>query len=183
MGVILPPTLNPNLVSEVKHEEAIQVQYVDKFPGEIINEEGRGKIFYTKCGRIFKKQSTASTTGYEISNDDVECAECPFKEKIQRMRNNEYVTLIECRAGEKVPNKNNDYRAYNMNDTTSLSIYSLDYRWLEKIKSETLDMKGVESCYYTQDLNDCRKALSVGFKKNKTGIKAKGEIVSKYFNK
>lgn len=146
-----------------------------------VEDSQKGKLYYTKCGRTFKKNSTASTTGYECNND-LQCQVCPFRETKRRYKEGEAVDLFECRAGDKEPNKKNEYNTLNLNDSSHLSIYSIDYYWLEKIKTELSNIEGVEGTYYNQDLPDCRKVLSIGFTKNKTGVKAKKNIVAKYFN-
>ena len=145
------------------------------------SSDKKGKIYYTKCGKTFKKNTTSTTTGYEYDREDIECKSCPFAEVVSRYRNNELVKIYECRAGEKEPNRKNEYSKTNLQDYNNLSIYSLDWNWLEELRKDIETMPGVESAYYNQDLSDCRKVLGIGFKKNRLGIQTKQLIVKAYF--
>lgn len=147
------------------------------------DSEGTGKLFYTKCGKKFRKQSNARVTGYEYNCNDEKCKICPFAEKERRYRNKQEVTVHECKAGEREPNKKNDYYTSNENNATSLCIRSVDWNWLESIKVYAEKYDFIVSVYYTQDLPDCRKSLSIGFQQNKGGVSAKKHLIHKYFHR
>lgn len=136
------------------------------------------KIYYTKCGIAFIKNSTASVTGYEAIMK--KCEECPFREKITRYKDNKPYEVYECKAGSKMPNHKNSYNTSDINNSTTLTIYSINYDWIENVRKEVNELEYVEGAYYNQDIEDCRKALSIAFAKNKKGIETKKQIINKY---
>jgi len=135
--------------------------------------------YYTKCGREFKKSSTASVTGYKIDVADKECAACPFRNKIKKGCP-EVFDHWECRAGSLPPNQKDDWRG-SVDDKNSLHIRSLHNDFLESVLEYCKSQPDL-SAAYNQDLDDCRRVISVSGSTNKKGMAAKKALVEKFFN-
>lgn len=138
------------------------------------------KTYYTKCGREFKKSSTASVTGYEIDENDKECAECPFQVEITKGYPEKVHERWECRAGSKKPNQTNDWYG-SLEDKNTISIRSLHNDFLEAVMEYCKSTDDI-SASYNQDLEDCRRVISVSCSQNKKGIAAKKVLIEKFFS-
>lgn len=138
------------------------------------------QTYYTKCGRKFEKNTTAAVTGYEIDESDPQCKVCPFQVDVTEGYPPVHKRW-ECRAGSKKPNKNNEWTG-RLDDKTNLNIKSLDNNFLESIR-EYCESQPDLSAHYTQDIEDCRRVLSVSCSANKKGIAAKVELVEKFFER
>lgn len=139
------------------------------------------KTFYTKCGRKFEKSSTASVTGYHIDDNDQECTECPFRLEVTKGWPAVHERW-ECRAGSKPPNKKNEWSG-RLDDKTTLSIKSLNIDFIEKARDYLIqnEGKGIAGWSFNQDLDDCRRVITVAVEQNKKGIAAKKSLVEQLF--
>lgn len=135
--------------------------------------------YYTKCGREFQKSSTAGVTGYKMAEDDQECLVCPFRTAVNKGWP-EVFDHWECRAGSQPPSQKDDWHG-SLDDKNSISIRSLHNDFLEAVMEYC---KGADdlSAAYTQDREDCRRAISVSCSSNKKGIAAKKKLIEKFFH-
>lgn len=144
--------------------------------------------YYTKCGRQFEKSTNASTTGYylkenfrdghEIIYDD-ECEKCPFVVEVTEGYPVATHNRFECRAGSKPPNQKNDWIG-SLENKNTISIRSLNNDFLGAVMAyckETDDL----AASYNQDMEDCRRVISVSCSGNKKGIAAKKKLIEKFF--
>lgn len=136
------------------------------------------KTYYTKCGREFEKSSTAGVTGHHIPDGDKLCEECPFRKAV----NEGWPPVFkrwECRAGSQPPNQKDDWRG-SLDDKNTIHIQSLHNDFLEAVLEycKTVDDLGAG---YNQDLEDCRRVISVNCSGNKKGIAAKKALIEKFF--
>lgn len=144
------------------------------------------KLYYTKCGRTFKKSTNAETTGYHIPENesggviDQECAVCPFvvdvKEGWDRHSKHK---RFECRAGSQPPNHENTYQG-SADDKATLHICSLDNNFCEAIIEFARNHPELGASY-NQDCSDCRRTVSISCSANKKGMAAKQELIDKFF--
>lgn len=180
--VLVKGTEDINEIEVYKNQKFLGFAKLSKDENKSIFElkSNKGKKYFTKCGIEFYKNSNASVTGFKCF-DNEKCNSCPFKEKVSRVINGEAVNLFECRAGEFEPSKNNTYSTNSKENYTHLSIQSIDWDWIESLRNYSITVDGVTYAYYTQDLPDCRKVLSISFTQNKKGIAAKRNIIDKYF--
>lgn len=163
-----------------------------------IRGEETMNTYYTKCGREFKKSSTATVTGYGIDLREngtisevyqvlkkecyealLECSKCPFKVKVTKG----YPAVFdkwECRAGSQPPNQENSWVG-SLEDKNTIRILSLHNEFLESVM---LFCKGHPELFaaYNQDEADCRRVISVSCSANKKGIAAKKELIDKFFS-
>ena len=156
------------------------------------------KIYYTKCGRQFKKNSTATVTGYHVDlkedgaipemyaqrilkgyDELTECVKCPFKIKVTEGWQNPIFKRWECRAGSEPPNQKNDWRG-SLEDKNTIKILSLHNDFLESV-IEYCKKQTDLSAGYNQDEDDCRRVISVSCSSNKKGIAAKKKLIEKFF--
>jgi hypothetical protein len=166
--------------------------YVRK-PGwfEEVKEMPKQK-YWTKCGRQFEKNSTASVTGYTIDlKEDLtplgelkvaefnKCIECPFRVEVTEGWPPVFKRW-ECRAGSKEPNHTNDWVG-SIEDKNTISINSLDNNFLESIIEYCKDHLDVSAGYNADHLEDCRRTLSISCSSNKKGIAAKKALIEKFF--
>lgn len=138
------------------------------------------KTYHTKCGREFKKISTATVTGYHIPEGDKQCNECPFRLEVKEGWPPVFKRW-ECRAGSEPPNQKNEWQG-NLEDKTNLHIYSLHNDFLGAVLEYCQNADDL-SAGYNQDLDDCRRVISVSCSSNKKGIAAKKALVEKFFSK
>lgn|GEM_PF-1774511 len=144
--------------------------------------------YYTKCGRIFQKSSTSSVTGYRIEPGDKQCNgdedsgkdPCPFRIEVTKGWPPVF-DRWECRAGSKKPSHKNEYST-NMNDKTTMHVKSLNIDFLNQVQDYCSSLEGCSGTGYNQDLQDCRRQLSISFLQNKKGLTAKKAIVERFFN-
>lgn len=142
------------------------------------------KTYYTKCGRKFQKSSTAAVTGYLMESSDVQChgdtagkEPCPFRIQV----NKGWPPVFdrwECRAGSKEPNHKNEWGG-SLEDKNSIYVKSLDHNFLETVLGYCNNNPNL-SASYNQDLEDCRRILSIQCSSNKKGIAAKKEFIEKF---
>lgn len=139
--------------------------------------------YYTKCGREFKKTTKASVTGYKIDEADYECMNCIFRIEITKGYPPEF-DRWECRSGSKPPNQANEWSG-RLDDKTTLYIKSLNIDFINRVIEycESNSGNGIASCSFSQDIEDCRRLISVSFEQNKKGIAAKKALVDELFNK
>ena len=142
-------------------------------------EERLAKKFWTKCGREFTKSTNALVTGYTIDENDKECADCPFQVEVTQGWPEKKHVRWECRAGSKPPNHTNDWTG-SLEDKNSIHIRSLDNNFLEAVLEYCKEHPDL-SAGYTQDLEDCRRCISVSCSANKKGIAAKKALIEKFF--
>ena len=153
------------------------------------------KTYYTKCGRQFKKSSTAEVTGYKINEEvayvdappyagqitDDECRTCSFVvdvaegwgEKKKHIR-------FECRAGSQEPNHKTEW-AGSVDDKNTIRIHSLDRNFMEEIRQFCVDHPELGASYLADNMPDCRRTLTINCSANKKGIVAKKELIKKFF--
>lgn len=144
-------------------------------------KQNKGKTFYTKCGMEFKKKTNASVTAFEDLTD--KCNDCPFREIKSRVVMNGTKEVIQCQAGECIPNHKNEYYTSSINDFNTLTVRSLDWNFLMNVKGYAKSLESVDYIdFHALDLNDCRKNLTISFNKNKSGILAKNQIIQKFFS-
>jgi hypothetical protein len=143
------------------------------------SEEVAKQTYYTKCGRQFEKSSTAGVTGYEMSVDDKKCAECPFQIDVREGYPETVHKRWECRAGSKPPNQKDDWGG-NIDDKCNIHIKSLHNDFLESVIEYCKDHLDL-SAGYSQDIEDCRRVISIGCSSNKKGIAAKKALIEKFF--
>lgn len=148
--------------------------------------------YYTKCGRTFTKLSQAETTGYhvlELENSNGEtngiedeiCRECPFVIKIKEgWADKERHKRFECRAGNNPPNTENSYDG-SSDDMRTLKVKSLHVDFCEEILNFAENHCELTASY-NQDLNDCRRSISISCSQNKNGMVAKQELIDKFFS-
>lgn len=135
------------------------------------------KTFYTKCGIEFKKSSSAMVTGY-TDPDNPKCEKCPFRLEVFKL----YPAVHdkwECRAGSRPPNQKSEWQG-SLKDKNSMHIWSLDHELMESIKTFCREHPELGASY-NQDLDDCRRILSISCSANKKGMAAKKELVDKFF--
>ena len=135
--------------------------------------------FWTKCGREFTKSTDASVTGYTIDENDKECADCPFQVEVTQGWPEKKHVRWECRAGSKPPNHKNEWVG-SLEDKNTIQIRSLDNDFLEAVMEYCKSQPDL-SAGYNQDLDDCRRVISVSCSQNKKGIAAKKELIEKFF--
>ena len=156
---------------------------------EMKEGEALGKTYYTKCGREFKKSSTAAVTGYKISEtyengrdqiDNNECVKCPFANEVtDGWGENKKHIRFECRAGSKKPSQENDWYG-SLEDKLTIRIHSLHHAFLESVMKYCRRHPEL-SASYKQDAEDCRRVISVLCSQNRKGIAAKKELVGMFF--
>jgi hypothetical protein len=117
-------------------------------------------------------------TGYTIDPEKNECANCPFPIEVTKGWPPVH-DKWECRAGSRPPNKKSEWRG-NLNDKATMAIWSLDNELLESIREYCIAHPELGASY-NQDLDDCRKVLSISCSANKKGMAAKKELVDKFF--
>jgi len=141
------------------------------------------RTYWTKCGRVFEKNSTAAVTGYHIdlnAEENRECVECPFRVEVtEGWGENAKHVRWECRAGSKPPNHKNEWIG-STEDKLSIHIKSLDHNFLEAVMKFCEEHPDL-SAGYNQDLDDCRRVISVSCSQNKKGITAKKALIEKFF--
>jgi hypothetical protein len=143
------------------------------------------KTYYTKCGRTFKKSSTAGVTRNEELDD--KCIGCQYIEHSSSYRGGKQVPITFCQAGSKKPNRKNDYSTTCETDATTLSIISLDMDFLKAIydfaASKPGFMRSAEwpKVFHGLDREDCRKSMPLYFENNKKGKSLKKSIIDKFF--
>lgn len=141
------------------------------------------RTYWTKCGRVFEKNSTAAVTGYHIdlnAEENRECVECPFRVEVtEGWGENAKHVRWECRAGSKPPNHKNEWIG-STEDKLSIHIKSLDHNFLEAVMKFCEEHPDL-SAGYNQDLDDCRRVISVSCSQNKKGIMAKKALIEKFF--
>jgi hypothetical protein len=148
---------------------------------EVRDENVPKKNYWTKCGRQFQKNSTAVVTGYEIDENDVQCANCPFQvEVIEGWGDNKKHVRWECRAGSKEPNYKNDWTG-SLEDKNSIHIHSLHNDFLESIIKYCEGQADVSAAYNADSQADCRRTLAISCSSNKKGIAAKKVLIEKFF--
>ncbi|PNT91265.1 hypothetical protein [Clostridium thermosuccinogenes] len=142
------------------------------------------QTYWTKCGRQFKKNSTAAVTGYTIDFEDPqneECTSCPFKiEVTDGWGDNKKFLRWECRAGSKEPNHKTEWVG-SLDDKNTIQIHSLDYELMEEIRQYCIDHPELGASYNADHLADCRRTLSICCSQNKKGIAAKKTLIEKFF--
>ncbi len=141
------------------------------------------KKYYTKCGREFKKSSTADVTGYVIidfDGDNTECATCPFVIDVKVGYPEAVHKRYECRAGSEKPNHTNSYIG-NIDDKSSINILSIDHAFLETVLQYCSQDDDLSAAYSASDNIDCRRIISVACSKNKKGIAAKKKMIDHFF--
>lgn len=156
------------------------------------------KTYYTKCGRQFKKSSTAEVTGYHIDLredgtisevyqilkkemlDNLQtCVKCPFRVKVTKGWPPQF-DRWECRAGSEPPNHKTEW-AGSLDDKNTIRIHSLDHSFMEKIRQFCVDHPELGASYLADNMADCRRTLSISCSANKKGIAAKKELIKKFF--
>jgi ParB family chromosome partitioning protein len=143
------------------------------------------KLYYTKCGRTFKKSTNAETTGYHIPENesggvvDQKCAVCPFLVDVKDGWPEQIHKRYECRAGSEQPNHKDSYNG-STNDKCTLRVYSLDNEFCERVIEYARSHPELGASY-NQDLSDCRRSISVSCSANKKGMVAKQELIDKFF--
>jgi hypothetical protein len=143
--------------------------------------------FYCKCGKEFKKSSTASVTGYTIDMDKSEnehCQSCSFRLEVKKGYPVEVFDRWECSAGSKEPNQNNDWSG-RLDDKTTLHIKSLQVDFLDAVKDYLIQNEGhgIAGWGFNADLEDCRRQISIAIESNKKGIAAKKALIERFFGK
>lgn len=141
--------------------------------------EELANTYYTKCGREFKKSTNAGVTGYLLPEGDKECENCPFQIKVTEGYSNPVFKRWECRAESKPPNKTDDYNG-STTDKLTISIRSLHNEFLELVLEYCKAQPDLNASY-NQDLEDCRRVISVSCSPNKKGIAAKKALIEKFF--
>lgn len=156
------------------------------------------KTYYTKCGRQFKKSSTAEVTGYHIDLREDEtisevyqilkkgmldnlqtCVKCPFRVKVTKGWPPQF-DRWECRAGSEPPNHKTEW-AGSLDDKNTIRIHSLDHSFMEEIRQFCVDHPELGASYLADNMADCRRTLSISCSANKKGIAAKKELIKKFF--
>jgi hypothetical protein len=170
--------------------------YYEKFREEV--KEMPKQTYYTKCGRQFKKNSTATVTGCEIDlREDstisevyqilkkearealAECVDCPFKVSVKEGWPPVHKKW-ECRAGSEPPNHTTEWDG-SLEDKNTLSIHSLDNQLMEEIREYCKNHPDLGADYNVDHKADCRRTLSISCSSNKKGIAAKKELIEKFF--
>lgn len=162
-------------------------------------EEGESvpkRTYWTKCGRQFEKNSTATVTGYTIEDEvayigdvrppgrikDDQCRACPFvKEVYDGWGDNKRFLRYECRAGSQPPNYRTDWTG-SLDDKNSIHIHSLDFDLLERIRKYCEEHPDLSASYNSDSMPDCRMTLAVYCSPNKKGISAKHELIEKFLS-
>lgn len=154
----------------------------------VIKERGGAelKTYYTKCGKTFEKSSTAGTTRFDSVNEKCICAGCEFIENAVTTKKGKEVHITYCQAGSKEPNSKNEYSTNNDNDSSTLSIVSLDMKFLKEVYDFAVSQIGCTAsgwpeCFHAVDKEDCRKSMPLYFESNKKGKAAKKAIIEKFF--
>lgn len=142
------------------------------------------KTYYTKCGKTFEKSSTSVTTRYEHINND--CIGCEFIENIDTTREGRNIKVSYCQAGSEKPNNKNEYSTTREDDASTLSIVSLDMKFLKEVYDFAISQLGCTSSgwpkhFHAVDRGDCRKSMPLYFESNKKGKSAKKAIIEKFF--
>lgn len=153
-------------------------------PGPPEEKEKNMPIYYTKCGREFKKSTKADTTGYlifETENGimDKQCAKCPFVVEVKEGWPGVH-KRFECRAGSLPPNHKTTYRG-TAKDKCTLQVDSLDHEFCESVIAFARNHPDLSASYNTDHLADCRRSVSVGCSQNRKGMAAKRELLEKFF--
>lgn len=154
--------------------------------------------YWTKCGRVFEKNRTATVTGYEIDLCEdgtiseayqilkkearealAKCVDCPFRISVK-----EGWPLVhkkwECRAGSRPPNYETTWRG-SLDDKCTIQIDSLDHKLMEEIRQYCEDHTDLSASYNADHMADCRRTLSISCSQNKRGIAAKKELIEMFF--
>jgi hypothetical protein len=148
------------------------------------SEEGQKvpkQTYWTKCGRMFEKNSTAVVTGFEVNENDQQCVACPFRiEVTEGWGENKKHIRWECRAGSREPNHTTEWTG-SLEDKNTLNIHSLDHQLMEEILLFCKNHPDLGAGYNADHMADCRRTISVSCSSNKKGIAAKKELIEKYF--
>ncbi len=153
------------------------------------------KTYYTKCGRKFEKSSTAAVTGYTVNLEagfhspnpgkdeikDPECRTCPFIIEIRDGYPESVFKRFECRAGSLPPSNKNEWSG-DLDGKNSIQVKSLEHNFLERVLQYCKEQPDLNASY-NQDLEDCRRILSISCSQNKKGVAAKKALIEKFFNK
>lgn len=116
-------------------------------------------------------------TGY-TDPDNQKCESCPFRIEIMKGWPPVH-DKWECRAGSRPPNQKSEWHG-SINDKATMSVWSLDHELMETIIAFCREHPELGASY-NQDLDDCRRVVSVSCSANKKGMAAKKELVDKFF--
>jgi hypothetical protein len=144
------------------------------------------KQYWTKCGGVFFKNSTAEVTGFELTENDKgqividRCAHCPWPVEVKEGWPEQVHKRWECRAGSAEPNHKTEWRG-SLEDKNTIQIYSLDHQLMEEIIAFCKDHPELGASYNADSQADCRRTVSVNCSSNKKGIAAKKALIEKFF--
>lgn len=148
--------------------------------------------YICKCGRTVRKSTNTETTGNRDTDD---CRGCPYRMAWGPMQWNEdrhaYVAEVkghECRMSQYL-NYASELHG-NLDDKTVLSLYSLDFDFLDKVcrwMKDTYPDKEIEAYFdrnriRTSEYSGCgRYRLAICCAGNRKGVAAKKALAAKFF--
>lgn len=131
---------------------------------------------------IFQKPTTASVTGFKVSEDDVKCSKCPYRIKKMGGWPLEF-QHYECRAGSKPINHEKTFEG-SFKDKNNVIVIAHDHIFTEAVIAYCRGLEGVTFVDYSaEDTADNRRRVVINTEKNKKGIRAKQIIYDKFFKR
>lgn len=189
----------PYLLRETGHSYSFSGDLLREF--EAMEEHTVAKQkYYCKCGTTFEKSSTATDTGYRISDygEDSECYGCPFVEPVtDGWGDTLRVKAYECRASNCKINYTTK-TDMTLEGNYVVHVYTLDLPWLDNFIRTYLQTPGIgrsepdkllaydpprlAKAFHNAGINNGRESFAFEFKPNKTGKAARKAIFEKFFN-
>jgi len=150
----------------------------------------KGKVYTTKCGHKFRKNTNAQTTGFRYKESQCDenflgCSSCLFPNTRETyVYNGANEIFYECRSASERLNFKTEWHTQGMFDTTKIMIKSMDVKLMDSVIQYAEETDNIMyGSYHQDDEADGRRAMGVHFDKNRKGLMAKVTFLKTFFSK